>query len=111
MELKENNQKKHKKLNIISKVTHKIIKNIFIYQNNILVFKNSFILYNSDTLEIISTFKIPKDMINIRKIEITPQNEILILSDYNFSSWKLNIKENKMEIFSQFKKSKFFYSK
>ncbi len=50
-------------------------------------------------------------MINIRKIEITPQNEILILSDYNFSSWKLNIKENKMEIFSQFKKSKFFYSK
>ena len=97
MELKENNQTKHKKLNIISQVKHNYIRNIFIYQNNILVFKNRFILYNSDTLEIISTFKIPKDMIDIRKIEITPQNEILILSDYNISSWKLNIKENKME--------------
>ena len=97
MELKENNQIKHQKLNMISKIKHDFIQNIFIYQNNILVFKNSFILYNVNTLEIISTFKIPNDMINIKKIEITPQNEILILSDYNFSSWKLNIKENKME--------------
>ena len=70
------NQIKYKKLNVISKVNLNFIENIFIYQNNIWIYESDLILYNIDTLKIISTFKFPEDIISIRKIEITPQNEI-----------------------------------
>ena len=95
--LVESVDKKDSKMNIITKYKCNYIDYMFIFQNNLLVHSGNFTLYNIDTLEIISQIKNQKDLACVRKMEITPLNEILILSGGDLSLWKLNFKLNKME--------------
>ena len=95
--LVESVDKKDSKMNIITKYKCNYIDYMFIFQNNLLVYSGNFTLYNIDTLEIISQIQNQKDLMGIRKMEITPLNEILILSGGDLSLWKLNFKLNKME--------------
>lgn len=95
--LVESVDKKDSKMNIITKYKCNYIGYMFIFQNNLLVYSRNFTLYNIDTLEIISQIQNQKDLMGIRKMEITPLNEILILSGGDLSLWKLNFKLNKME--------------
>ncbi len=84
------------KMNIISKINQKFSNNIMLYENNLLIFSQNLTLYSLKTFEIISKLEFP-ERIYANKIEITPQNTILILSGTTLSSWQLDLNNNKLK--------------
>ena len=96
MSIPENAQISTIKMNIISKINQKFSNNIMLYENNLLIFSQNLTLYSLKTFEIISKLEFP-ERIYANKIEITPQNTILMLSGTTLSSWQLDLNNNKLK--------------